>query len=247
MNTATKTRLSIISLSLLLLLIGQASAQTHLWKFDEGTGTTAFDSLRKGNPVNGVLTGATWQDLSKVGPGAAVRITGADNSFVSFGTLVGQFGTNDFSVALWVQTADTLALYDLIGNRADFGFGNFFAVRMTGDGFVSAEVCEDAAGTNYIGAKSSKSGLNDGNWHHIVVTRSGKTLTLYIDGQLSNSGNGAGAANINNGKAFKLGRSLVDSNTARFAPAALFDDLAIYNTALTASQVVSLYQGATNQ
>ena len=236
----------IISLAV-LLLIGQASAQTHLWKFDEGTGNTAFDFLRKGNPVNGMLNSATWQDLSKVGAGAAVHINGADNSFVSFGSAIGQFGTKDFSVALWVQTTDTLALYDLIGNRADFGNGNFFSVRMTGDGTVSAEVDEDAAGTNYIGVKSGKSGLNDGNWHHIVVTRSGTTLNLYIDGDLSKSGTGNGAANINNGKAFKLGRSLVSASTSRFSPDALFDDVAIYNTALTASQVMSLYQGATNQ
>jgi len=246
MNTTTKTRLSIFSLGL-LLLIGQAGAQTHLWKFDEGTGTTAFDSVHTANSVNGMLNSATWQDLSKVGPGAAVRITGADNSYVSFGSSIGKFGTKAFSVALWVQTTDTLANYDLIGNRADPGHGNFFAVRMTGDGFVTAEVDQDSAGTNYIGVKSSMNGLNDGNWHHIVVTRSGKTLSLYIDGSLSNSGTGAGAANINNGKAFKLGRSLVDSNTARFAPAALFDDVAIYNTALTASQVKSLYRKATNQ
>ncbi len=242
--TATKILISLT----VLLLIGQTSAQpTHLWKFDEGTGTTSFDSVRTSNSVNAKLNSATWQDLSKVGPGAAVRISGADNSFVSFGSSIGQFGTKDFSVALWVQTSDTLALYDLIGNRAVPGHGNFFAVRMTGDGVVNAEVDQDIDATNYIGLKSSTDGLNDGDWHHIVVTRSGKTLALYIDGNLSDSANGVGTANINNGKALKLGRSLVDSGTSRFAPAALFDDVAIYNKAISASQVKSLYQGATNQ
>jgi len=241
-----KISLSIIPLAL-LLVVGQASSQTHLWKFDEGTGSTSFDSVHTANSVNAILNSATWQDLSKIGPGAAVRITGADNSFVSFGSSIGKFGTKAFSVAFWVQTIDTLANYDLIGNRADPSHGNFLAIRMSGDGFVSAEVDQDSAGTNYIGIRSSQNGLNDGNWHHIVVTRSGKTLALYIDGQLSNSGTGAGVANINNGKAFKLGRSLVDANTARFAPAALFDDVAIYNQAISASQVKSLYRRATNQ
>ena len=235
----------LISLAL-LLVIGQAS-QTHLWKFDEGTGDTAFDSVRTASSVNAMLNSATWQDLSKLGPGAAVRLSGADNSFVSFGSSIGKFGTKDFSVAVWLQTTETLANFDLLGNRADFAFGNYLAIRMKGDGTVTAEVCEDTSGTNYIGVTSDMNGLNDGNWHHIAVTRAGNTLNLYVDGDLSNSGTGNGAANINNGKAFKLGRSLVDSNTPRFTPAALFDDVAIYNKAISASQVKSLYQGATNQ
>ena len=230
-----------------LLIIGQISAQDHLWTFDENKGNVAYDSRTGRSAVNAFLNNAQWRDLSKVGPGAAVRITGADNSYVTFGNTVGQFGTQDFTVALWVQTSDTLSLYDLIGNRAAPGHGNFFAVRMTGDGYVTAEVDQDERGTNYVGIRGTQGGLNDGQWHHIVVTRSRGTLNLYLDGAFSVSGSARGTANINNRIAFKLGRSMVESGTRRFSPDALFDDVALYSNALSANQVRSLYQSATNQ
>jgi len=233
----------------LLLFVGQISAQEHYWQFDEGTGNIARDSKGgRRNSVNGVLNNAQWRDLSKVGPGAAVRITGADNSYVSFGNNIGQFGRGDFTLAFWFQTRDnSVPLVDLVGNRASPGHGNFFAVRLSSDGYVSAEVDQDAAGTNYIGVRSSQNRLNDGNWHSVIVTRIGRTLTLYIDGKASNSGTANGVANINNRNVFKIGRSLVDRNTPRFAPDALFDDLAIWNYGMGAFEAQLWWQRATNQ
>jgi len=243
----TKITFFIASLTLLLLM-GQTRAQTHFWRFDEDTGTVCYDSVSSPNSVNAQLNDATWLDLSKVGSGAAVTLNGADSSYVTFGSSVGQFGTKAFSVALWFQTTDnSLSLADLIGNRASLGNGNFLAIRLNNEGYVTAEVDQDSSGTNYIGIQSAQGGLNDGNWHHIVVTRSGTTLNLYIDGSLSNSGTGAGVANINSGNPFILGRSLVDASVSRFSPAATFDDVGIYNSALSASKVNSLYEKATNQ
>ena len=226
----------------------QPQTVNHFWNFDEGTGNTARDSLTGKNAVNGLLNNAQWIDLSKVGPGAAVRITGADNSWVSFANPIGQFGRDDFTVAFWFQTTDnSLGNADLVGNRAASGHGNFFAVRLTNDGYVSAEVDEDARGTNYIGLRSVQRGLNDGNWHHVAAVRSGRTLTLYIDGVSSSSGSANGVANINNKIVFKIGRSLVDNSISRFTPDATYDDLATYNSALTSDQVYQLYANATNQ
>jgi len=242
----TKKSLCLASFAL-LLFVGQISAQAHYWQFDEGTGKIARDSKGGRKAVNGVLNNAEWRDLSKVGPGAAVRLTGADNSYVSFGDGIGQFGRDDFTVALWVQTRDTLALFDLVGNRASSGHGNFFAIRMSGDGYVSAEVDEDEHGTDYIGVRSTQGRLNDGNWHSIIVTRSGNTLTLYIDGKASNSGTARGTANIKNRNVFKLGRSLVDRSVRRFAPDALFDDLAIWDYAMGAFEAQLWWQRATNE
>jgi len=231
-----KNNLCIASFAL-LLMVGQISAQDHLWLFNEGYGRIAYDEKGgwKGkDKVNGYLSNADWREES-------VHITGADDSYVTFGTAIGQFGRDDFTVAFWIRTRDTLGLYDLVGNRADPGHGNWFAVRMTGDGYVSAEVDEDAQGTNYVGFRSAKGRLNDGQWHHITVTRKGGDLALYIDGKFSNSGSARRPANIRNNRPFRIGRSLVDRGTRRFAPDATFDDLAIYSQALSAKEINYLY------
>ena len=84
---------------------------------------------------------------------------------------------------------------------------------------------------------NSNTVVNDGAWHNIVVTRSGTSLNLYIDGVLDASGNSAAPTNINNGNPFKLGAE--QGNAATFTPAftGLLDEVQIYNQALSLSQV----------
>jgi len=231
-----------------LLMVGQISAQDHLWKFDENKGNIAYDSRTGKSAVNGFLNNAYWRDLSKVGPGAAVRLTGDDNSFVTFGNQVANFGTKDFTVAFWVQTRENCDLFDLLGNRADSGYyGNYFNIRMNKEGSVTAEICQDEKGTNYMGIRAVQKGLNDGQWHHIAVVRSKGTLSIYIDCAFSIYGANKVATNLNSRNPLKLGRSLVDRSVRRFSADALFDDLAIYYSALSYTQIKTLYECATNE
>src|SRR5207302_668148 len=91
-------------------------------------------------------------------------------------------GTNDFSVQFGIQT--TAAHQAVLGNRADASNGNFFAVRMTSSGIVTVELDQDGFGTNYV-AVASSAPLNDGAYHFVSITRSGTTLSLYVDGALN--------------------------------------------------------------
>ncbi|MFM6066272.1 MAG: LamG-like jellyroll fold domain-containing protein, partial [Sphaerospermopsis kisseleviana] len=199
------------------------------------------------SPIEGTVSNAT---IDAQGPGgnASVHITGADNSFVSFGTQIGQFGTNDFTVAFWVQTTESYRYFDLAGNRTAGSHGNFFCIRMTGKhesrpaGIISAEVDQDQNGTNYIGVESKTAGFNDGKWHHIAVVRKGASLTLYVDGVVSGNTTGTGVANIANGHPFKLGRSLVGVHD-KFAANARYSGLRVYDTALNDSDISSLFSG----
>ncbi|MDB9344115.1 lamin tail domain-containing protein [Nodularia spumigena CS-588/06] len=190
--------------------------------------------------------------LDNEGPGGntAVHINGADNSFVSFGTQIGQFGISDFTLAFWLQTTESHRYFDIAGNRAAGSHGNFFCIRMTGKhesrpgGIIASEVDQDQNGTNYIGVESKTAGFNDGKWHHLAVVRQGTSLKLYIDGVISGNATGNGVANIANGNAFKLGRSLVGVDR-KFAPDARYSGLRVYDTALNDSEISSLFSTAT--
>ena len=217
----------------------------HQWAFDEADGTTALDSW--GN-VNGTLS----PTAKRVSPGnfsdKAVQIDGSDGSFINLGKNVGQFGTSDFTVSFWVNTRETLRYFDLIGNRTSVSHGNFFIIRMTGIHEIVAQgtiYCEldqggedqlgNAYGKNYV-AVTGKSGLNDGQWHNIAVVRQGTKLSIYIDGVLTDSKTSAGVTNIANGNDFRIGRSLYNSSSysvARYSPNACFDDVRIYDKAVS--------------
>ncbi|HEX3043479.1 MAG TPA: LamG domain-containing protein [Bacillota bacterium] len=212
----------------------------HQWKFDENSGPGADDFV---GGVKGTLSPTVIRDAQGSRDVMSVQIDGSDDSFITFGDKVGQFGTSDFTVALWLQTSEKYRYFDLIGNRTAGSHGNFFCIRMTGkhesspEGMIVAEVDQD--GQNYIDLNSSKTGLNDGQWHHVAVTRQGVNLKLYVDGELSARKSASGIANIANGNPFKLGRSLQGVHD-RFTPDARYGDLRVYKVALTDEQVWSL-------
>ncbi|MBL4705220.1 MAG: LamG domain-containing protein [Flavobacteriales bacterium] len=214
----------------------------HFWDFNEANGTTAYDSL---GSANGTLSSTVTRETGGPENPGTIHLDGSNNSYVSFGTDVGQFGTDDFTVAMWFKTSETIRYFDLVGNRTASSHGNFFCIRMTGvheslpAGMVTTEVDEN--GKNYIPINgTSKAGLNDGLWHHVAVVRKGATLSLYIDGVFYATANSTGIANISNGNDFKIGRSL-HMNVARFSPVGTFDSLYIESRALSAEEISNTY------
>lgn len=192
----------VIGFSLCLLNGAIYETVPHSWAFNETSGNIAHDS--EPNPINGTLNGCA----SFLPGGEGVHLTASDDSYVSFGNSVGQFGTNDFTVTLEFKTNENTVAFDMVGNRTSPRFGNFFSIYMTLDGMVCASVCEDETRKNNIWLKS-QAGFADGKWHKLMVTRSNNKLALYIDDMANpeKEGSTAGIANIKNGNEFKVGRS----------------------------------------
>ena len=210
------------------------------WRFDEPDTTNNGDPNLVAYDSVGMLNGSL-EAVTRVAPRVptgAVHLDGSNAACVNFPAQVAQFGTADFTVSFWINTTDkSLDLCDLVGNRLVAGHGNFFCIRMQKSGLVSAEVDQDANGTNYINVVSNAS-VNNGSWHNVAVVRRSTTLTIYIDGVNPVSATGRGVANLNNGNFLKIGRS-ANTGDVRFAPVATYDELRIWNVALTADQVLS--------
>ena len=176
-----------------------------------------------------------------------ICLDGANNSFVSYNPKVGDFGTKNFTVAIWIQTNDTLPLYDIVGNRNASGQGNYFSMRMSGTnpalppGQVIVELDQNATGFNYANLTSNRTGLNDGNWHYLVFVRNGLNLNLYVDGTLDKTIMTPGIANITNPEDFKIGRSVEAVAGPRFSPVACYAELRVYRRALSPVQIGKLF------
>lgn len=213
---------------------------SHHWPLDEAIGNVALDHVFPS--ISGTLHNAT-----RITPGrwsfGAVHLDGSDNSYIDFTNAVGQFGTADFTVALWFRTSDVAPLSDMIGNRTVPSGGNFFSIRMAGNGFISAALDQDSSGANYLEVKSDVGGLNDGHWHYLAVTRKKRALTLYVDSRLAGSGQSSGITNINNQNPFKLGRSLIMSGASKCSLIADYDDVSIFDAALTLWDITQLAAG----
>lgn len=145
------------------------SAVGH-WKFDEGYGTTAFNSGNAGTSQNGTVSGATWTNAGKYGRALSFDGT-ADNvaiSPIAFGP--------QFTWMHWIKTSSTASGMYTIGNS------------FSGDGYrfgINAGRIRFLAGSGlYTEAYCGNRTVNDDAWHHIVgvFDSTNSTFTCYIDG-----------------------------------------------------------------
>ncbi len=190
------------------------------------------DAASLGNDTGGggtVLTasaGATYTATGKSGGGLVLNGAGG---FLS-GTVTGlPIGNSTYSQVAWIKPT-------ALGARGIVGWGNYGNARQ-----VNAFRLFDGNGgfRHYWWAAdldATATNLMDGNWHHVATTYDGTTRRIYLDGtqlvQDTPGVNGASAAN------FRIGCT---NNTEYFS--GTLDDVAIYNNALTASEVQSLASG----
>ena len=212
----------------------------HRFIFPEDSGNATYDSL---GTASGTLSNVTRPSSGRYGLGHAVQLQPTAASHIDFSQPVGQFGTSEFTVALWLKTQEQQRYFDIVGNRTAPSHGNFFSMRMTGNypgqpnGRITVEVDQDDSGTNYTALESQITNLNDGRWHHVMAVRAGPSLTLYVDGMFAGSRAGKGTADIKNSNPFRLGASL----TGFMSPNALFCDLGIFAQQLDAQEALHLY------
>ncbi len=91
----------------------------------------------------------------------------------------------------------------------------------------------------------SYSGISIGDWHNITYTQQGNTGRIYVDGHLQNEMTMKlkPSAFINDISHFSIGHSPFSSDA--IMENALFDDFLIFDTALTAEQVMEMGRRAT--
>jgi hypothetical protein len=226
--------------------IAMSMRPKYHWTFDKidfspenGPLARAIDPI---SLVPVMLFNAGWGGKGRIGN--AIALNGSDDSsFVlddSALRKVGQFGQEDFTVAFGVKIAKTSQHVGLLGNRTSNSHDNFFCIRVTSEGHITAEIDEDSNAKNYIWV-SSAPGLDDNIWHHLTVVRQQKELKLYIDGELAESKTANGVANINNNNMLMTGNTNPDLlNQILAAPKAEFEDLRIYDYALSDQGVADL-------
>jgi fibronectin type 3 domain-containing protein len=196
------------------------------WKFNETSGTTAFDSV--GTRHGTLVAGAGWVagKLSN-----AVGLNGAGN-YVSLPAGVVSSLNANFSIAAWVYVNANGTWARLL----DFGTGTtayMFLAPVSGGNTVRYAITT-GGGEQQINGQA----LAAGAWHHVAVTLSGTTGTLYVDGVAvgSNSSMTLKPANLGNTTLNYIGRSQFNDPYLN----GRVDDVRIYNQALSAAQVVAL-------
>jgi hypothetical protein len=83
----------------------------------------------------------------------------------------------------------------------------------------------------------------DGNWHHVVGVKNGTATTLYVDGTQVGTGTGGTVAQATGAQPIYLGES---TSAASEMMKGTLDEVAIYNVALTSTQVTNHHNAGAN-
>jgi hypothetical protein len=220
----------------------------HRWLFDEDDGVAAYDDF---GTADGTLGSSATRIQGPFGTGAiSITPTGIydTNGYVDFGNSAGAFGTADFTVAHWYKTtfAGSGKHGDVIGNRVAGSSGNFFSVRLVGDGALVVELQDGSGGNSLTAVGAPSYGLNDGQWHHLAYVRSGAAFTLYIDGAVADTRvTGSGQpTSINGGSSFRIGRRLPAAYSNFHTIPASYEDVRIFDRALDDTEIQDVVSGS---
>jgi len=166
----------------------------------------------------------------------AVTLDGT-NDYITAGDNHGFAGTAGFTVDFWVKpTAATGQYRRLVSKEKSSGGGWSVHLASTAgtppNRFVFLR--EDAGGSERA---SSSSAAVPGTWYHVAATYDGTTMKIYINGVLEDSNASSRSVPATTGMPLVLGgTSDLSKNTQ-----GTLDEVAIYPSALTATQVVAHY------
>ena len=208
------------------LVLGTTGIASH-WRLGETSGTTATNS---GGGPNGTYGGA--HTLAVAGgiagdSNAAVRLAGGQ---VDMGDNHDFTGTSSFTLEAWIRPTTIDGTPRRIVSKAVGGLQGYELFVNSGSGISFQRI---AGSTNTV----STSAPSQSVWSHVVATYDGTTMRLYVNGALANSAASA-LSLLDNVAAFRVGNSAAGTD----GWAGDLDDVAVYSTALNATQVQNRYR-----
>jgi hypothetical protein len=141
----------------------------------------------------------------------------------------------NITIAFWVKLSDISTTQTLV-HKANGTNSNGYSVEL--EPYFGASI------TFHIGNESlheidTSAVITAGAWHHIAATYDGNTMKIYIDGTENVSDSGHNGVSLGSGEVLTLGNYVSESHGIRNA--GYLDELKIYNTALSATDISTLY------
>ena len=232
------TNTNVVKVPTYLDFITGTTGLVSYWRLGESAGTSLADSW-------GTNTGTYFNTPTL---GVAGAITGDANTATTFTAGSSEYGSvarqisDDFSIEFWYKSTQGIGTganwYDGAGlvTSGFAGQSNDFGVGLRSDGKIVAGVGGPSTDTSVV----SSAGYSSGAWHHVVFTRTKATgaLRLYVDGATAGSAAGS-TVSLSDGLAIRFGSQM----GANYLSGSL-DEIAVYNTVLSAATVIDHYNAA---
>jgi len=166
---------------------------------------------------------------------------GVESSFQTGSITLG----NTFTFSLWIN-ANAFATYPVAlasPNYYTAGFNGNFIFRITSSQVLLASYNSNSVGSGeFVSASAS---FSTSQWYHIVLTNDGSTAVFYLDGSpLTTTGvNTKSLDDLTNG--LMIGDGDFRVGTSNTAWNGKIDEVAVWNAALTATDIQNIYNATT--
>jgi hypothetical protein len=210
---------------------------TGYWSLNEGTGTVAKDSSGNGNSGK-LLNGPAWL-LGK--SGQALLFDGS-NDYVEVPHTNSLNISSALTVSLWInnQTLTGADEQRIIASKGHATNGGSWT--LTWSAKSGSIVFYAGRSTSYRYVSIPYNNTQVGKWHHIAAVVKSGTISLYLDGVLKAGPTSLDSSTIRTSSDPVRIASLGSSSTALRNWDGLIDEVRVYNRALSAAEIVSLYQ-----
>ncbi len=219
----------LFSFVLVLSIAGNVSAElVGYWKFDEGSGTTAYDS--SGNGLDGTLNGdPQWVEGQL---GGALDFDGDDSVEIPHSPLLSI--TDEITITAWTNMRGNASGELAIVSKGGWAANDLpYELTETPGGVIFWQFYDDG-GRDDCAPDSPPVD----EWHHIAATYDGNIFKCYIDGELADEWAYAGTmpentASVNIGQRSRGGTYFNG----------IIDEVAIYNRALREDEIPDIMLG----
>ena|GEM_PF-4591467 len=209
----------------------------RLYYFDEGSGTIATDS--SGGGYHGTIYGGAGYTTDSA-DGAALSFDGG-NDYVSTPSI--SFPSGDFTIAAWFKGFVPIPYYStIVGKTSGTANGYWdidWVLAISYDygaygGRVLAQTGKNGTGggLTLFGVKN----IGDNQWHHIVYTKSGDNVKVYVDGEVDAMGFLDSLSLRNSSWPVRIGWGYHTTTYTR----GIIDEVAIYNRGLSPEEIREL-------
>jgi alpha-L-arabinofuranosidase len=230
---------AVMSVAVVLAMPGSAGAAsgptlTGHWTFDEGSGSTAFDSSGAGHSL--MLSGGAGWGQGVVGP-SALSVNGAGQYAAASGPVV--VTTQSFTVSAWVNLNNTNGFQTVVSQDGSQVSGFYLQLRGDSHRFAFTHIAYDSP--SGLGTVATANAIipQPGEWYLLtgVYDAARGTISIYVNGSLQDTQSFSGSWQASG--PFAVGRGKYAGNPTDFVSGRI-DDVRTYSGVLSASAISQL-------